>query len=556
MDKEWKNSLRERFSDYSVPEPEGLWEGIEQGMAEKKRRKLLPVWLVSGAAVAAAVALVVFLHPDKKVESPAPFDVASHNTVVSDVIPDTSVPIPTSDETIPDAVHKIVPHAEEPAIPSSPVYGIIVDKNGEPIYDGSVIMRSNQTVGSMSDKQGRFSLNVPIGTELEVSALGYLPVSVSAQAGMRIVLEEDEEFLGPTVIVDYATDPSKPASKTKDFIENKEAPSSIDARVYGTVVDSEGYPVVCASVIPERVYSLQGKMTDYEGRFSLDVPEGTELEVSALGYLPVTVSAKAGMRVVLEEDDTVMKKTAMVFDESPVIGYGAGGRGGFSVGAYRSGGQEASEQSQGFGLNQSKGAYRTRSFGNGKKQDTGSLMEMLSSNKLSSYEEHHDAPVRVGVTFAWEMTPHLSLASGLNWTSLNSTFEESTSSVRNYTRQELGYLGVPLRLEAGFQPWKGLRLYAGAGGMVEKNLLAHSVTSYYVGDYLEESVGHRLNTGGLLWSVGASAGAEYRFNRVLGLYFAPGIEYHFDNGAAVKSAYTVNQLHWNVSLGVRFNFGK
>ena len=92
MDNEWKNSLRERFSDYSVPEPEGLWEGIEQGMAEKSRRKLLPVWLVSGAAVAAAVALVVFLHPDKKVESPVPFDVASHNTVVSDVIPDTSVP--------------------------------------------------------------------------------------------------------------------------------------------------------------------------------------------------------------------------------------------------------------------------------------------------------------------------------------------------------------------------------------------------------------------------------------------------------------------------------
>ena len=549
MDNEWKNSLRERFSDYSAPEPEGLWEGIEQGMAEKSRRKLLPVWLVSGAAVAAAVALVVFLHPDKKEESPVAFDVVSHNTVVSDVIPDTSVPIPTSDETIPDAVHKIVPHTEVPAVPSGPVNGIIVDKNGEPIVGVAILMRSNHNRGTTNYSDGRFSLDVPVGTELEVSALGYLPVTVSARAGMRIVLEEDEELPDEIVLACYGSDPSKPASTKNDFVENKEAPSSIDARVYGTVVDSEGNPVVGASVIPERVYSAQGAMTDAEGRFYLDVPPGTPLIIDCIGYKSVSVSSGSGIRVVLEDDDTVL-------EERVVIGYGAGGRGGFSVGAYRFGGQEASEQSQGFGLSRSKGLYRARSNGDGKKQDTESLLEMLSSNKASSYEAHHSAPVRVGVTFAWEMTPHLSLTSGLNWTSLSSTFEESTSRMRYYTQQNLGYLGVPLRLEAGFQPWKGLRLYAGAGGMVEKGLMAHSVTSSYIGDFLEDAVRTHPDTGGLLWSVGASAGAEYRFNRVFGLYLAPGIEYHFDNGSEVKSAYTEKPLHWNVALGVRFNFGK
>ena len=70
MDNEWKNSLRERFSDYASPEPEGLWEGIEQGMAGKPRRKMLPVWIVSGLAAAAAVALAVFLHPEKTLETP------------------------------------------------------------------------------------------------------------------------------------------------------------------------------------------------------------------------------------------------------------------------------------------------------------------------------------------------------------------------------------------------------------------------------------------------------------------------------------------------------
>ena len=85
MDNEWKNSLRERFSDYSAPEPEGLWEGIEQGLAEKKRRKMFPVWLVSGLAAAAAVALVVFLRPEKTVEAP----VDTIERYVQDLTPDT-----------------------------------------------------------------------------------------------------------------------------------------------------------------------------------------------------------------------------------------------------------------------------------------------------------------------------------------------------------------------------------------------------------------------------------------------------------------------------------
>ena len=158
MDNEWKNSLRERFSDYSAPEPEGLWEGIEQGISEKPRRKMLPVWLVSGAAVAAAVALVVFLHPEKTPEStdlhkqgnlaeaymadaepeetvaadtasavesivpeeaskPAPFAVVSRQTLLSEAATVPSVPV--DEDRIPDAVSEIVP-AAEPETPVKP----------------------------------------------------------------------------------------------------------------------------------------------------------------------------------------------------------------------------------------------------------------------------------------------------------------------------------------------------------------------------------------------------------------------------------------------------
>lgn len=432
MDNEWKNSLRERFSDYSAPEPEGLWEGIEQGLAEKKRRKMLPVWLVTGLAAAAAVALVVFLRPAKTVETP----VDSIERYVQDLTPDTS--------------------------------------------DAS----TNSALEEVAEPAGVESVAEP------ADATGSKPASF-AVVSRRTLLAEAE-----------------PVDDYDMFLEE----------LLGDLTE-EDHILRCLSGHKPRTVEIPELVVDETSR--------------TLAY---------------DEAKIIEALQGRLSDPIPPSR--------FSVGAYQFGGQGSSEQSQGFGLGKSKGLYRTRSTSDGKKQDTGSLMEMLSSNKASSFEAHHGAPMRVGVTFAWEMTRHLSLTSGVNWTALNSTFEETAAGVRNYTRQDLGYLGVPLRLEAGFQPWKGLRLYAGAGGMVEKGLLAHSVTSSYIGDYLEDSVSKHPDTGGLLWSVGASAGAEYRFNRLFSVYFAPGIEYHFDNGSAVKSAYTEKPLHWNMALGVRFNFQK
>ena len=432
MDNEWKNSLRERFSDYSAPEPEGLWEGIEQGLAEKKRRKMLPVWLVTGLAAAAAVALVVFLRPAKTVETP----VDSIERYVQDLTPDTS--------------------------------------------DAS----TNSALEAVAEPAGVESVAEP------ADATGSTPASF-AVVSRRTLLAEAE-----------------PVDDYDMFLEE----------LLGDLTE-EDHILRCLSGHKPRTVEIPELVVDETSR--------------TLAY---------------DEAKIIEALQGRLSDPIPPSR--------FSVGAYQFGGQGSSEQSQGFGLGKSKGLYRTRSTSDGKKQDTGSLMEMLSSNKASSFEAHHGAPMRVGVTFAWEMTRHLSLTSGVNWTALNSTFEETAAGVRNYTRQDLGYLGVPLRLEAGFQPWKGLRLYAGAGGMVEKGLLAHSVTSSYIGDYLEDSVSKHPYTGGLLWSVGASAGAEYRFNRLFSVYFAPGIEYHFDNGSAVKSAYTEKPLHWNMALGVRFNFQK
>lgn len=54
----WKNTIKERFSEYSAPEPEGLWDGIEKRMDARRSLGAWP-WLAGAVAAGLAVLLVV-----------------------------------------------------------------------------------------------------------------------------------------------------------------------------------------------------------------------------------------------------------------------------------------------------------------------------------------------------------------------------------------------------------------------------------------------------------------------------------------------------------------
>ena len=439
MDNEWKNSLRGRFSDYASPEPEGLWEGIEQGMAGKPRRKMLPVWIASGLAAAAAVALVVFLHPEKTLETPGLQKQATLAESVQAEPVDTVVePVETTDD-----------------------------------FDAS----TSSATGSKS---------VPFAVASRQTLL--------ADAGV------------------VKANPVSPIDGMKTGFE------SITATVeMGEKLSKEELDAWSQSMTEEALK----KAAEQTGK---DREEWTVIAVpDQVGH-----------------DDLIP----------------ASKRKRFSIGAYGNGGQASKEQLQGYGMNRTGEYLGTRATGSNVKNDVSGLMRTLASNRASSFEAHHAAPLRVGVTAAWELAPHLNLVSGLNWTYLNSEFEETASPIRTVVGQDLGYLGIPLRLETAFNVWKGLWLSAGVGGMVEKGLLSSSWTNTWVDGQMAETIKNpKPDTGGLLWSVGANAGAEYRYSPSFGLYFTPGVEYHFDNGSEVRSAYTEKPLHWNVNLGVRFHFG-
>lgn len=82
--------------------------------------------------------------------------------------------------------------------------------------------------------------------------------------------------------------------------------------VKGTVLDDDGAPVIGASV--KVIGSNIATMTDLDGKYTLNVPRGSIISISYLGYLSQTVTAAPELLVKLKEDSKTL-------DEIVVVGY-------------------------------------------------------------------------------------------------------------------------------------------------------------------------------------------------------------------------------------------
>ena len=90
-------------------------------------------------------------------------------------------------------------------------------------------------------------------------------------------------------------------------------------RISGKIVDETGEPIIGANVLVAG--TTQGTITDLDGNFALEVPEGGLLDVSYIGYLTqqINTKGKEHVQIVLREDTQKL-------DEVVVVGYGTRSR--------------------------------------------------------------------------------------------------------------------------------------------------------------------------------------------------------------------------------------
>ena len=437
MAEDWLNKIRESQADFSEPEPEGLWAGIEAGLAAEdvgtsagrtsredsavSRRRTVRWWWAALPAAAVA-ALVLFLSvPGHRDASDAPLMTSAVAELKSTTEP-----------------FDVVPQNVESSVPANLL-----------AYSGT-LLASDMEPGKLSE-------------------------ATADDAGSA-----SEEFPKRQESSSWNNSPNDSSSETSSLENSSSETSSLET------ISSENWPS--------------------------------------------------------ENDNPVLKTRRRGFSFGLLTSNVAGSRS--SVSKYAAlYGSTVTKQIHGF--SETRADFPDS-------QGYADVMQSNSSNEVSSTVKNWQ-PIQVGVSVAYSFTDRLSIESGLTYSCLVSDLSSGTPSGNYDIRQTLHYIGLPLALRYDFLKIKGFSLYASAGGQMEKCVAGKTRTDYFVDGKKVSSENGRIMVEPLQWSVNAYVGAQYSFNRLVGLYIEPGAAYYFRNSSPVNCIYSERPFNFSFRAGLRFS---
>ena len=181
-------------------------------------------------------------------------------------------------------------------------------------------------------------------------------------------------------------------------------------------------------------------------------------------------------------------------------------------------------------------------------------IRMFNRTKEVTTGTDYRQPVNVGVMVNCYLSERWSIGTGLEWSWLHSSFREGSQTYYVSRVNDMHYLGIPLKLNCDLWKRNGFKVYAAAGGMVQKCFSGKQVEEYIYNSATGKSEMKELCERQMQWSVCAEAGIEYDFSPFAGVYFEPGATWHFNNGSSVDNIYKSRPLNFSLSVGIRFNF--
>ena len=157
----------------------------------------------------------------------------------------------------------------------------------------------------------------------------------------------------------------------------------------------------------------------------------------------------------------------------------------------------------------------------------------------------YTAPISVGLGVSYAFSSRWRLHTGLEYMHTSTTLTQHVGQSVVTTRNQLAYVGLPLRASLQVVQLKRFRLY-GIGGMeayvnVRNRRTTNAVVTTDHNDRLQ-------------FSASLSAGAELCLWHHVAAYVEPGAKYYFDNGSNVDTYFKQHHFAPNLQLGLRYNF--
>lgn len=156
--------------------------------------------------------------------------------------------------------------------------GRVTDEKGEPII-GATVMQKGTSKGTITDVNGHFTLNVPEGSTLEISYIGYQTNLVHAKVNKDIILSPDTKALDEVVVVGYGTQKKANLTGAVDQVTSKtfdgRGNANVTQMLQGAIPNlnltlSDGAPTRSAT------YNVRGTTSIGSGGSALVLIDGVE----------------------------------------------------------------------------------------------------------------------------------------------------------------------------------------------------------------------------------------------------------------------------------------
>jgi len=155
-----------------------------------------------------------------------------------------------------------------------------------------------------------------------------------------------------------------------------------------------------------------------------------------------------------------------------------------------------------------------------------------------NYSYHHNMPLTFGLTFTKRIVGNLYGNLGLNFTSMSSDVTPDNGS--DQFKQNVKLIGVPFGVRWNFWRYRGLTTFVGGEGLVER-----VVSAKFNND--------NLTIKRLQWSVHATAGIQYNFNKHVGIYVEPKLS-HYITTLPLNTLRNEHPFNFNLQMGISLDF--
>lgn len=185
--------------------------------------------------------------------------------------------------------------------------------------------------------------------------------------------------------------------------------------------------------------------------------------------------------------------------------------------------------------------------------DSLTIMNIAANNHGKIVEQqHHDAPVTIGLAVNKKLNERWSLESGLQYTYLKSDFTTG-DEYRIQETQKIHYLGIPLRVSYRWGSFRKFSFYSTAGVQVDIPLKGKLNTSH-ITDSIPMHIGSHSLSVPLQWSINGSAGVQYHLTPHISFYIEPTINYYIPDGSGLRTIRKEHPVTFTIPAGLRFSW--